>query len=1359
MLGDVHALHSGDGPHTITATYDEASTPYSSSSGTFALTVTQRPTSTVVDCQEPRTIGQGSLCNVVVSDIGSGTQSDPAGSVDFTRSGDAGTTGTFSAASCTLVSDGAATFTSACSVTYTPTAGAGTHTVRGDYNEASSAVHATSFGTDDILVTERPTSTVVDCQEPRTIGQGSLCNVVVSDIGSGTQSDPAGSVDFTRSGDAGTTGTFSAASCTLVSDGAATFTSACSVTYTPTAGAGTHTVRGDYNEASSAVHATSFGTDDILVTKRPTSTVVDCQEPRTIGQGSLCNVVVSDIGSGTQSNPAGSVDFTRSGDAGTTGTFSAASCTLARTARPPSRALAGRLHPDRRCGHAHRPGRLHEASSAVHATSFGTDDILVTKRDTETTVTCAPASVTINQGTVCTAKVDDVDVGQRSNPTGDVNFSSDGTGTFSSPSCTLAPIAADTDSSSCQVGYRPTAGAGTHNVTGAYQGSTLHESSQDAFPLEVTKRDTETTVTCAPASVTINQGTVCTAKVDDVDVGQRSNPTGDVNFSSDGTGTFSSPSCTLAPIAADTDSSSCQVGYRPTAGAGTHNVTGAYQGSTLHESSQDAFPLEVTKRDTETTVTCAPASVTINQGTVCTAKVDDVDVGQRSNPTGDVNFSSDGTGTFSSPSCTLAPIAADTDSSSCQVGYRPTAGAGTHNVTGAYQGSTLHESSQDAFPLEVTKRDTETTVTCAPASVTINQGTVCTAKVDDVDVGQRSNPTGDVNFSSDGTGTFSSPSCTLAPIAADTDSSSCQVGYRPTAGAGTHNVTGAYQGSTLHESSQDAFPLEVTKRDTETTVTCAPASVAINQGTVCTAKVDDVDVGQRSNPTGDVNFSSDGTGTFSSPSCTLAPIAADTDSSSCQVGYRPTAGAGTHNVTGAYQGSTLHESSQDAFPLEVTKRDTETTVTCAPASVAINQGTVCTAKVDDVDVGQKSNPTGDVNFSSDGTGTFSSPSCTLAPIAADTDSSSCQVGYRPTAGAGTHNVTGAYQGSTLHESSQDAFPLEVTKRDTETTVTCAPASVTINQGTVCTAKVDDMDVGQKSNPTGDVNFSSDGTGTFSSRLLHARSDRRGHRLLELPGGLPAHGRRGHPQRDRRLPGLDAARELAGCVPARGDQARHRDHRHLRSRLGRHQPGHGVHGQGGRRGRGPEVQPARATSSSPPTAPAPSARATCTLAPIAADTDSSSCQVGYRPTAGAGTHTMTGAYQGSALHESSQDAFPLEVTKRDTETTVTCAPASVAINQGTVCTAKVDDVDVGQRSNRTGDVNFSSDGTGTFSSRLLHARSDRRGHRLLELPGGLPAHGRRGHPQRDRRLPGLDAARELAGCVPARGVEARRPRRR
>src|SRR5919201_1070509 len=149
-----------------------------------------------------------------------------------------------------------------------------------------------------------------------------------------------------------------------------------------------------------------------------------------------------------------------------------------------------------------------------------------------------------------------------------------------------------------------------------------------------------------------------------------------------------------------------------------------------------------------------------------------------------------------------------------------------------------------------------------------------------------------------------------------------------------------------------------------------------------------------------------GTGTVSGSPCTLSP---GTTSSTCSVTYTPTAGAGTHNITGTYGGDASFlgsDNSASPFAVTVTKRHTSTSVSCAPSSLPLAASTTCTATVSDTESsGTKSAPSGTVAFASSGTGTVSGSPCTLSP---GTTSSTCSVTYTPTAGAGTHNITGTY---------------------------------------------------------------------------------------------------------------------------------------------------------------------------------------------------------------------------------------------------------------------------------------------------------------------------------------------------------------
>ena len=85
---------------------------------------------------------------------------------------------------------------------------------------------------------------------------------------------------------------------------------------------------------------------------------------------------------------------------------------------------------------------------------------------------------------------------------------------------------------------------------------------------------------------------------------------------------------------------------------------------------------------------------------------------------------------------------------------------------------------------------------------------------------------------------------------------------------------------------------------------------------------------------------------------------------------------------------------------------TATAVSCTPNPVVVNTATTCTATVTDViGSGQDAVPSGTVNFSSSGAGSFSATTCTLAPAAGF--SASCAVTYTPSV-SGTQTITASY---------------------------------------------------------------------------------------------------------------------------------------------------------------------------------------------------------------------------------------------------------------------------------------------------------------------------------------------------------------
>src|SRR2546423_15186784 len=87
-----------------------------------------------------------------------------------------------------------------------------------------------------------------------------------------------------------------------------------SVTYPPTATAGSHKVIATYDESSSALHAGSSGSYTITVNRRTTSTTVSCSPTVVaVNANTTCTATVSDTDNGTKSAPSGTVTFAADG--------------------------------------------------------------------------------------------------------------------------------------------------------------------------------------------------------------------------------------------------------------------------------------------------------------------------------------------------------------------------------------------------------------------------------------------------------------------------------------------------------------------------------------------------------------------------------------------------------------------------------------------------------------------------------------------------------------------------------------------------------------------------------------------------------------------------------------------------------------------------------------------------------------------------------------------------------------------------------------------------------------------------------------------------------------------------------------
>ena len=602
------------------------------------------------------------------------------------------------------------------------------------------------------------------------------------------------------------------------------------------------------------------------------------------------------------------------------------------------------------------------------------------------------------------------------NPTGNVSFSSDSTGSFipGTANCTLTPVGADV--ATCPISYLPsTVGTGTHTISASYSGDSSHTSSLGQTTLTVNKRATSTTIiNCAPASINLGSATMCTALVNDTDIGIGIIPTGTVAFRSSGTGTFVGSPCTLSQQVA-----TCEVTYTPTGTtARTDTITAIYSGDASHDTSTGTFPVNVETiplDTTTTTVSCTPNPVTIGQLSTCAATVTDT-ITTPTTPTGTVSFTSGDV-------CTLAGVNAS--SATCSISTVPVA-SGTIDVSALYNGDPTHSTSIGNTGLATSLRMPTVTVACAPASVAVNQATTCTVTVADQALGTASIPTGTVTFAPGGT-------CTLAHSSSDLSSeSTCSVTITPTV-TGQLSVSADYSGDSTHSGSQGSTTVNVTPvilSPTSTGVSCVPNTTTIGSPATCTAIATDMSVSGATTPTGTVGFTTNSTGSFT-PTSTTCTLAAGTTvaTASCSISYTPTV-TGHHLITGSYSGDSAHSGSTGSFNVAVSStappslHSTKTLVSCSQGSVLVNTSTTCTAKVTDNST-SPTVPTGTVTFTTNAAGTFSPASAICTLVAGNAPKmATCSVSYSPTV-SGKQLITGSYNGDSSHAKSSGGFTVNV----------------------------------------------------------------------------------------------------------------------------------------------------------------------------------------------------------------------------------------------------------------------------------------------------------------------------------------------
>ncbi len=306
-----------------------------------------------------------------------------------------------------------------------------------------------------------------------------------------------------------------------------------------------------------------------------------------------------------------------------------------------------------------------------------------------------------------------------------------------------------------------------------------------------------------------------------------------------------------------------------------------------------------------------------------------------------------------------------------------------------------------------------TAVACNPGSVLVGTSTTCTATV----TGDGNQPVGTVAFSTNGTGTFNTSTCTLA--AGGSDTASCSVTYTTgPVSTGTHTITAAYSTTDFATTnSSGSTPLTVT---TNTSVSCTPSTVAVGYPTVCTATVTGTDP-TGTDPTGTITFSASNvagnnqagkpTYIFKSTTCTLH--AAGTGQSSCSVKYTPIQLGSPDSVTASYPGDVNNPVSAGFTTVGLTPGPTKTSISC-PATAVVGQLTTCTVVVTDLAAGAEQ-PLGLIALANGDPGYFTlgfavmdnvGPACTLQ-YQGFGSSDYCTFLYVPTA-VGTQKMTAKF---------------------------------------------------------------------------------------------------------------------------------------------------------------------------------------------------------------------------------------------------------------------------------------------------------------------------------------------------------------